>query len=114
MIEIRFTENADKGILSLDIQGHAGQAPYGQDIVCASVSILAYTVAQTLLYMHEEGRLAEEPMIEIDSGDAIVACKPTEEYYGEAYHTYFVAEVGCELLAQNYPQYVDVKSFGEA
>ena len=36
------------------IQGHAGYAPPGQDIVCAAVSVLAQTLGQTL------GNLANE------------------------------------------------------
>lgn len=114
MIDIRFSESANNGILSLKIKGHAGQAPIGQDIVCASVSILAYTVAQTLLFMYEEGRLHEEPVVDMESGDVLIVCRPKDDYYGEALHTFFVAKVGCTLLAQNYPQYVDVKMFGQA
>ena len=86
----------------------------GQDIVCASVSILAYTVAQTLLFMYEEDRLLEEPIVDMDSGDALIVCRPKDNYYGEALHTFFVAKVGYNLLAQNYPKYVDIKSFGQA
>ena len=33
----------------LDVSGHAGAAPAGEDTVCAAASMLAYTVAQEVL-----------------------------------------------------------------
>ena len=82
--------------------------------MCASVSILTYTLAQTLLFMYEEGRLIDKPVVDMDSGDAHIVCRPKDDYYGEALHTFFVAKVGYNLLAHNYPQYVDIKMFGQA
>ena len=47
MIKIRFITQKNV-ILGFDLQGHAGFAEHGQDIVCAAVSSAAYMVANTL------------------------------------------------------------------
>lgn len=111
MIKISFSRDGET--ISLRVNGHAGQAEMGQDIVCASASILAYTVAQTLQYIDAQGGLKERPHLNLKSGYAEIICKPTEEYAGEVLQTFFVAEVGYTLLAHNYPQYVELKMFGE-
>ena len=111
MINVSFSR--DDETISMRVNGHAGQAEMGQDIVCASSSILAYTVAQTLQYIEARGGLKKKPHIKLNSGYAEIICKPTEEYAGEVLQTFFVAEVGYTLLAHNYPQYVELKMFGE-
>ncbi len=112
MIAASFCRN-DNGI-TLRLTGHAGMAKEGEDIVCASASILAYTVAQSLLFLYEEGGLEENPLIRLDSGDAEITAIPKDTSYKEALHIFFVAQVGYSLLAHNYPQYVELNSFGEA
>ncbi|MBQ4638975.1 MAG: ribosomal-processing cysteine protease Prp [Clostridia bacterium] len=47
MIRIRVTKEAGE-ITSLVCQGHAGYAEEGHDIVCAAVSVLAFTCANAL------------------------------------------------------------------
>ena len=47
MIRIRVTRKAGE-IVSLVCQGHAGYAEEGRDIVCAAVSVLAFTCANAL------------------------------------------------------------------
>ena len=96
--------------LRLRVTGHAGQAEIGQDIVCASASILTYTVAQIVKDMGERGRLKKEPVISLEDGCATISCvcKDNESYY-EALSAYNVALVGYSLLAHNYPQYVEIK-----
>jgi uncharacterized protein YsxB (DUF464 family) len=116
MITASFSRRNDNGTesITLRLTGHAGMAEKGQDIVCASASILAYTVAQSLQFMYEEGELEEKPLIRLDSGDAVITAIPKYGFYKEALHTFFVAQVGYHLLAHNYPQYVELHSFGEA
>ncbi len=43
MIDIRISVDSDKIIKELKIKGHSNYDIYGKDIVCAAVSILAYT-----------------------------------------------------------------------
>lgn len=77
---------------SIRIDGHAGYAPKGQDIVCASVSILAYSVAETLRQMGEN----------CDMGNGF--CHIQVPQGREDILT--VVLNGFRLLAENYPDYV--------
>ena len=109
MITVTFSTNRDKREASLCIKGHAGQAKIGQDIVCASASILAYTVAQIIKAMDSHKDLEETPTISLEHGDGIVSCRAKDDYlYSEVLHTFFVVQTGYALLAHNYPQYVQI------
>lgn len=115
MIKVEFHSNHDRRELKLTVKGHSGQAEVGHDIICASASILAYTVAQILKAMHSHGDLETRPKIRLESGDAVVSCRVKNDgNYAEALHTFFVAQVGYSLLAHNYPEFVELKMFGEA
>jgi uncharacterized protein YsxB (DUF464 family) len=115
MISVKFDKNDSTKTVSLEVKGHAGQAEAGKDIICASASILSYTVAQMVAIMEEQGKLTKKPVIKIKEGDAVIPCQAkTDEDYAEALHTYYVARVGYSLLAHNYPQYVELNTFGEA
>ena len=48
MVVARFTMDEKKQSVTLKVKGHAGAAPQGYDTVCASASMLAYTVAQNI------------------------------------------------------------------
>ena len=111
---IRATFAHEDEVIVLKVEGHAGQDEKGHDIVCAAASILTYTIAQYLQYVGEQGGLYKKPNILLNDGDALIVAKPTEEYEAEVLNAFFVAEVGFSLLAQNYPQYVELKMFGEA
>lgn len=114
MVKVRFDKSEDGKSLILTVKGHSGQAETGQDIVCASVSILTYTIAQVVQEMQSKGKLKKKPTIRLDSGDAVVTCKPNKAYYNEAFHAFSVVQAGYHLLHHNYPQFVDLKMFGEA
>ena len=94
MIKVTFTEEGEK--LSLRLEGHAGYAEHGNDIVCASASILAYTLASFV-------RDVENSIVDLTSGDTTIECETSDEAVTNAYlHT----KRGYQLLAFNYPQYV--------
>ena len=109
MVTAEFLTDKDSGSITMKLSGHAGAGEVGKDIVCASASILAYTVAQTLQFMYGEGQLQKKPHIKLDPGDCIITAKPKDDAYAEVLHTFFVAQVGYSLLAKNYPQFVDLK-----
>ena len=114
MVKAEFFTNKEYGTITLKLSGHAGQAEKGSDIVCAAASILAYTVAQSLQFMYEEGGLKKKPHLKLTEGDTVIVAKPKDDTYAEALHIFFVAQVGYHLLTHNYPQYVTLSSFGEA
>ena len=115
MIKVKFRTHDATRYLRLTVEGHEGSDDRGHDLVCASASILAYTVAQIVRTMEHHGDLEGKPCIELNEGDAsiILRCK-NNDIYAEARHTFFVAETGYSLLAHNFPQYVEVKSVGQA
>ena len=108
MIKIHFWQEKDNGSIHLKVKGHAGTAPKGQDLVCASATMLVYTVAQAMAFMHEQGQLEEKPHIKIREGKAIVVARPKEDFYAEVLHTFWVAQCGAHLLAKNYPEAVSL------
>lgn len=106
MVKIHFWQDTEKKSVCMKVKGHAGTAPKGQDLVCASATMLVYTVAQAMAFMHEQGYLLEKPKIKIREGKASVSAVPKEEYYAEVLHTFWVAQCGAHVLAKNYPEAV--------
>ena len=105
MIKVTFTETPKK--LSLRVKGHAGYAEHGKDIVCASASILAYTLAHIVDWID-----GVEPIVDLTSGDTTIECEcEDEQAFISAKNAYHYAEVGYALLQRNYPQYVRLKAF---
>ena len=94
MIVATFNEFGKK--LSVRVEGHAGYAQHGKDIVCASASILAYTLAQFVME-------AEGSFVDLASADTTIECETDDESIINAFD---FAKRGYELLALNYPQYV--------
>ena len=114
MITVSFFRDKKSKTLLLKLSGHAGAAEAGHDIICASASILAYTVAQEAKNMEKRHQLSEPPHIRMDEGEAVIMIfSKNDAAYADALHTFYVAEVGYSLLAHNYPQYVELKRFNE-
>ena len=111
MLNVTFTAKDDT--ITMVLNGHAGQADIGHDIVCSAASILAYTVAHVVKTEAKEGSLKSKPLIVLEKGSAIISCEPKPEKYNELLHAFYVAEVGYTLLSHNYPQFVDFTPFGE-
>ena len=104
MIKVTFTERGS--ILSLRLEGHAGYAEIGKDIVCASASILAYTLAQFVMEAEHKGDLASPAEIRLDSGDTLISCEPADDTWLGMQNIYLFAKMGYALLEHNYPQHV--------
>ena len=114
LIKVKFSYNRDKRECSLLVKGHAGQADIGKDIICASASILAYTLAQVVSLMDRHGDLVEPPTLELESGDATIVCRAKDDYlFAELMQDFFVIKTGYALLKHNYPQFVEITD-GEA
>ena len=115
MVTVSIIRDRKKRYLCVHLQGHAGQAEKGHDLVCASASILAYTVAQIVMAYDNHGDLVCDPIIRLNDGDAIVSWKcKDDESYADSLHTLFVAQTGYALLAHNFPQFVELNTVGEA
>lgn len=111
MVKVTFEQINNRLILRL--QGHAGQAEIGKDIVCASCSILAYTLAQFVREADNAGYLKIPPEIKLESGNTVISCQPIDELLIDMQNMYIFAEKGYQLLAQSYPQYVELNQFNQ-
>ena len=109
MITARFYLKPDNGSIHMQLKGHAQAAPKGEDLVCSAATMLAYTVAQAVQFMDEQGKLRKKPHIRIREGSATIIATPTEEGYAEALHTFWVAQCGIHVLQHNYPQNVKLE-----
>ena len=75
MIKAVFERREEERVITLTVYGHACYAEIGTDIVCASASILTYTIAEIVQGMYEKGNLEEYPIIRLNGGDALIECK---------------------------------------
>ena len=97
MIEIK----ANLKEYSIKAKGHADYDEKGKDIVCSAVSILFYTLAQTLI--EYEAILDKEPDIDIkQSGEMSISCKPKDGFEGNINLIFFTILNGLQLLADGY------------
>ena len=115
MINATFNHYEEIRYLKLVVKGHAGSDVKGRDLVCASASILLYTLAQTVDDMEQHGDFTCEPIIETEEGDALITCHcKSDETYAEAVTAFKTIWTGFTLLAHNYPQYVELTTVGKA
>lgn len=113
MIVAKFSMDEAKKKASLRLSGHAGYSDIGTDIVCASASILAYTLAQMLKGNEARGQCKYPPVIKLNEGDANISVRAKDDNaYSDMLHTFMVVQTGYALLAHNYPQYVAVELLG--
>lgn len=104
---IRVTLTRAGNTVSLRLEGHAGYDVSGKDIVCASASILAYTVAQLVCELDANGRLIKSPIVRLNEGDALIEaeCKDFKAL-AEARAIMHFAKAGYSLLQNSYPEYI--------
>ena len=98
MINITFNPSA----FELKVEGHANYGEKGEDIVCAAVSILFYTLAKAL--NDSEKMLIEHPIIEEADGNGLISCRPKPEYEANVSLIYWTILNGFELIEQNYEE----------
>jgi uncharacterized protein YsxB (DUF464 family) len=109
MLSVEF--RTDGKSISFSAKGHAGAGQKGYDLVCASASMLAYTLAGVLRKMYEESSLHEKADMLLEEGNSLIKARPVEGRYNECLHAFFVIQTGYELLARSYPKYVRLIKF---
>ena len=106
MVTARVFIRPDNAI-EMRVNGHADFAKLGSDPVCAGASVLALTVAQCIDLMARSEAL-EDVKIRIGSGNTRVVAKPKPEAIKEAMDFFHVAAIGFQLLAEAYPEHVEL------
>lgn len=95
----------------IEMEGHAEYAEKGKDIVCAAASMLMYTLADTIQKYEET--LWSKPKIQIDESDGKIKtkiqCVPKPEFKGNIDIVYQTVLYGLQLLAEGYPDNVQLR-----
>ena len=89
----------------VSIQGHAYSGEKGHDLVCASASTLAYTLATFVSNMKAAGQI-KYPTIELNEGQALIVCNAPNKYKNSVTLVFDSICGGFELLAHDYPDNV--------
>ena len=97
---IRVCIDPEELIFRLD--GHAGYAPEGQDIVCASASMMAAMLFEYTL-RHVSCDIRE---CELEPGHAALDVQPTRSNHAALESVFRAVHCGFELLANRYPKHV--------
>lgn len=92
----------------LTVTGHAYSDEPGHDLVCASASILAYTLAANVANMADNGQV-REPIMKMVEGDAEISCNPRHNLKASVTLVFDSVCVGFALLAHDYPEYITYK-----
>ena len=93
------------------VEGHAGSGPEGHDLVCASASALALTLAGNVSYM-EAQEAVRNVVIRLEEGDAEIQCTAYRRYKDSVEQIYRAICVGFELLATKYPENISYEVRG--
>ena len=106
MIDITFNPNT----FTLDITGHAGHGKKGEDIVCAAISTLFYTLGESLFISRD--MMAEDIVFSDEEGNGHISCKPKAKYEANVSLIYWAILNGFELVSKNYKNFINLKVEG--
>lgn len=105
MISIKMQKN-DKSFVGVEIFGHSNYDEIGKDIICSAVSILSYTLLNSL---NSIGKIDESHIdIEENETKGLLVIKLTKQNK----KTNILFEcflVGIELLMEDYSDYITLK-----
>ena len=107
MIEVIY----DRDALKVTVEGHAHSGVPGHDLVCASASILLYTLA-SFARNTKKARQSHKLKVKLDNGDAEVSLKAKSHFKAPITLVFDSICGGFELLARSYPQNIsyEIKS----
>lgn len=108
MSDVSFLRDERDMTVRMNVRGHAGYDCVGRDIVCAAVSVLAFTAANLASRYEEAGA---EVYVRISDGDVCVEVRcEARDLYERCVNQMNVVELGFALLAAEYPQYIKLTS----
>lgn len=101
-----------RDINCVTMEGHAESVEKGHDLVCASASILVYTLAAFVKNL-KEARQVYNPTVSLKEGDALISCNPPNRYKGSVTLVFDSICGGFELLARDYPDNITYEIRGK-
>lgn len=95
----------DRETHTLSVNGHAGYADKGSDIVCAGVSAIVYALIGWL-----ENNSEDTTFVSVDdsNGEAVIACEGDDKVSV----AFYMAAIGIENIANTYPAHVSIDIVG--
>ena len=94
------------------VTGHAQSGEAGHDLVCASASILVYTLASFVENMKDASQVYH-PTAELKEGDALIYCDAPKKYKNSITLVFDSICGGFDILAKNYPDNISFEMIGE-
>ena len=89
----------------VSVTGHAKSGEAGHDLVCASASILVYTLASFVENLKDAGQVYN-PTAKLKEGDALIYCDAPNKYKRPITLVFDSICAGFEILARDYPDNV--------
>jgi uncharacterized protein YsxB (DUF464 family) len=102
MISADFSVRKDGVLTGFTVSGHSGYAEEGYDIVCASVSSMAFLTANTILEV-----IKASPEIKVEDGFISLRVKDGEEEKCQIPLKGFYLQM--KELVKQYPDYIRIK-----
>jgi uncharacterized protein YsxB (DUF464 family) len=107
MIKVMYHRDLNR----VEVEGHAQSGEVGHDLICASASILVYTLATFVENMKNAGQ-TKYPKVELTEGYALINCKAPSRYKSSVTLAFDTVCAGFDILAQNYPDNISYKIMG--
>lgn len=108
MIKVTYHRDLNR----VEVVGHAKSGEVGHDLVCASASILVYTLASFVENM-KRAKQVYNPTVNLKEGDAVIYCDAPNKYKGSITLVFDSICGGFELLAKDYPDNISYEIRGK-
>ena len=95
----------------VEVKGHAQSGEAGHDLVCASASILVYTLASFVENM-KRAKQVYNPTTELKEGDALIYCDAPNKYKHSITLVFDSICGGFDILAKDYPDNITFEMLG--
>lgn len=118
MIKINAVKRGNE--FKVSIRGHANpfkdkdgveDKEYG--LICASASILAWTISQNAIHLYDTKILKSKPIINMASGNTQIKIVAKKEFEDVTLTILSAIFTGFELLANSFPEQVEFTKFGK-
>lgn len=107
MIQVKYHRFYNK----VTVEGHAGTAPKGEDLVCSAASILVHTLSANVGNMVKAG-IAVHPVSDIRDGYAKISVRAVRGHENTVASIFQAVAVGFEILEDKFPEYISFKILG--
>lgn len=92
----------------LEVKGHAGAAPKGEDLICAGVTALVEGLNVALEELDTRGMLAGGDA-RLEEGKAVFRAFGKEGYEMAVFGAMLTVASGLRWMAENFPEFVEIK-----